>query len=116
MTSTSRPEVTVDYQESDRAVEQPDRIPVVLVAGSGPSPNSELLALLRKRLQFLGLAGTTVLAALTVFLMVSIFQRNSQLADGFGIFVARVIILLPIFGGRTRKTTFIRMLRVSNPV
>jgi hypothetical protein len=97
MTSRSPPGATVDYQEPGQLSEQPARMPVALVAGSGPSPASEVEALLRKRLRFLGLLGTSFCTLFVVFLIVPLFLSNSQAVAGYGFLVVRATCMLAVF-------------------
>jgi hypothetical protein len=90
-------DATVDHQEPRQSA----RMPVALVAGAGPSPTSEIQALLRKRLRFLGLLGTTGCTVFTVFLVVSFVLGDSQAAAGYDFMVVRAIGLLAVFGGLT---------------
>jgi serine/threonine-protein kinase len=94
-------EATVDFQEPGRPPEQAARIPVVLVAGPGPSPTSEVQALLRKRLRFQGLLGTSGFTLFTVFLGVSLNLGSSQPAAGYGLMITRALCLLAVYAGLT---------------
>ncbi len=76
-------------------------MPVALVAGSGPSPASEVQTLLRTRLRFLGLLGTGFCTQFTVLLVVSLVPGSSQAASGLGFLIARAICILVLFASLT---------------
>ena len=73
------------------------RVPVALVAGSGPSSTTEVQALLRKRLRFLGLLGTSGYALFTAFLVVPLFFWNTQGAASYGLTIVRATGQLAVF-------------------
>ncbi len=63
ITSRPPPGATADYQGPEQPSGQPSRMAVTLVSGSGPTPTAEAQALLRKRLRFLGLRGSSISCA-----------------------------------------------------
>jgi serine/threonine-protein kinase len=100
-TSRTPPGATIDFQELPQPQAIRDRLPVAVVIGSGPSPTSEVQALLRKRLCFLGLLGTGGFALFVVFLVVPLFLGNPDTAPGYNSTIARETCLLALFASFT---------------
>ncbi len=97
MTSKPPLEGTIEYKEGGEAPDKLARMPVALIAGSGLSPISEVQGLLRKRLQFLGLLGTSVIALVAAFIIVPVFLGESQAAAGVDFMIVRIIFILAMF-------------------